>query len=192
MDTINEREIRDRKIDRIHSSLHSLAQCAVGILSLMGILNITIVVLSVQLGNTFYLLLGVVVLAVAIVLHRIILLWGLPQLLEFACLDNDESENIGLRCLFCSIYYIEDWDLKKKMLLLCLENKGSIREMFRNAKRDVRVPFWSRRFGILALLYIALFAEIAFFVYLCFLWGFPLLGVTAFCSGSCLIPDVVG
>jgi len=179
MDTINEREIRDRKIDRIHSSLHSLAQCAVGILSLMGILNITIVVLSVQLGNTFYLLLGIVVLAVAIVLHRIILLWGLPQLLEFAHLDNDESENIGLRCLLCSIYFIENWELNKKLLLLCSENQTNIREMFRNAKRYIRVPFWSRRFGILALLYIALFAEIAFFVYLCVLWGFPLLGVTS-------------
>jgi len=179
MEATNEREIRDRKIDRIHSSLHSLAQCAVGILSLMGLINIAIVVVAVELEETFYLLLGVIVIIIAIMLHRIILLWGLPQLMEFVRLDNDDDENIGLRCLFCSIYFIEDWNLKKKILLVCLEDglekKISIREMFRNAKRYARVPFWSRRFGILALLYIALFAEIALFIYLCVLWGFPLL-----------------
>jgi len=173
-DKSQKRKIRDKKIDRITSSLHVLAQCAVGILSLIGTINIAVLAVAVQEKDTVFVLFGVIVMVVAIVLHHIILLWGLPQLIELARLDNDEREDIGLRCLICNLYYIKDWEYTRDLLMTCSQSQKDINEMFKRAKTIVRVPILPKRFGVLALLYIALVAEIGLFIYLCHLWGFTL------------------
>jgi len=180
MNSNQDREVRDRKIDRINSNLNALAQCAVGILSLMGMMNITLLAFSTQLSNSFLVLIGVIVIIVAIVLHYIILLWGLPQLIEFAILDKNENENIGLRCLLCSIYFIEDWKHIKKKIKKCVKNHSNIKEMFKHAKKKVNVPRFPKRFGILALLYIALAAESIFFIIAYFILKFPLFEVAVY------------
>jgi len=136
----HEKENKNKKIDRITSSLQSLAQCAVGILSLMGMMNITLLAFSAQLSNSFLILIGVMVIIVAIILHYIILLWGLPQLIEFALSDNDKINNIGLRCLLCSIYFINDWGYVKNELKKCIQKHTNLKEMFNSAKKIVNIP----------------------------------------------------
>jgi len=177
MNANKRRDLNDRKVDRITSSLSSLAQCAVGILSLMGIANLTIVGFSIQEKSSLLMLFGIGVILVAIVVHYLILLWGLPQLIEFALLDIDKNEYIGLKCLLCSIYFIEDWEYKKKLIRESTRDQSNVRKMFNRAKREVCVPIWSNRFGILALLYIALFSEILFVIFSTLFLGFSFISI---------------
>ena len=166
------------QLDRITSSVHTLAQCAVGVLSLMGTINVGSFFLAVELNNTIIMIITIIEIIIVIGFHYLFKIWTLPYVVEFIYLDEKENENIGLRNLICRLYDINNW---KNVRRIFIEQKNEILKegsIIRNLNFPIKMSWKPLHFGILSLIYLALMFEIVFF----FLYFNPLKPIFFFVS----------
>lgn len=146
------------------NSLGTLAQCAVGVLSLMGTVIVALIGIAIEANtNTaLFLFLASIMGMIAIFFHYLFRRWCFPYLIELLLFTSND-EYYGLKILSCHLFNIESWDVLRGTVVSymytvdCGYTKDTVKQLLQNQDVSalVDISLFPRHIGILLALWIS-------------------------------------